>query len=155
MPYLIDGHNLIPKVPGLSLDRIDDEIELVNLLQEFCQRRRRTVEVYFDQAPPGQSGAKNFGLVIARFVRQEQTADQAIQARLTRLGKTARQWTVVSSDRMVQSYAQAVCAPVLSSEEFARQVMQTLKGGDSPAKRDEPPINDSDVDEWLEIFGEK
>ena len=37
MPYLIDGHNLIPKVRGLSLQSMDDEMELVELLQEFCR----------------------------------------------------------------------------------------------------------------------
>ena len=28
MPYIIDGHNLIPNVPGLDLNKIDDEIQL-------------------------------------------------------------------------------------------------------------------------------
>ena len=36
MPYLIDGHNLIPKL-GLRLDSVDDEMELVAILQEFCR----------------------------------------------------------------------------------------------------------------------
>ncbi len=34
MPYLIDGHNLIPKV-GLRLDSMDDEMDLLAHLQEF------------------------------------------------------------------------------------------------------------------------
>jgi hypothetical protein len=46
MPYLIDGHNLIAKIPTISLESIDDEMELVNLLQEFCQRRQKQVEVF-------------------------------------------------------------------------------------------------------------
>ena len=37
MPYLIDGHNLIPKVAGLSLKAVDDEMQLIELLQEFCR----------------------------------------------------------------------------------------------------------------------
>jgi hypothetical protein len=52
MPYLIDGHNLIPKL-GLRLDSMEDEMELVSILQEFCRLEDRQVEVYFDGAPPG------------------------------------------------------------------------------------------------------
>ena len=44
MPYLIDGHNLIPKL-GLRLDSMDDEMELIAILQEFCRVERRQVDV--------------------------------------------------------------------------------------------------------------
>ena len=67
MPYLIDGHNLIPKVPGLSLKAIDDEMQLVEKLQEFCRRRGKQVEVFFDKAPPGGRRVRVFGPVTARF----------------------------------------------------------------------------------------
>src|SRR5512137_1181649 len=98
MPYLVDGHNLIPKIPGLNLQALDDEEQLIQLLQEYCRRERKQVEVFFDNAPPGGVRARTFGLVTARFVRQGSTADQAIRERLVRLGRLARNWTVVSSD---------------------------------------------------------
>ncbi len=47
MPYLIDGHNLIGKVPNLRQNDPEDEKQLVELLQEFCQRTGKHVEVYF------------------------------------------------------------------------------------------------------------
>ena len=53
MPFIVDGHNLIPKVPGLNLQDMEDELQLVELLQEFCRINRKQVEVYFDNAPPG------------------------------------------------------------------------------------------------------
>ena len=95
MPYLIDGHNLIPKL-GLRLDSPDDEMELVGILQEFCRLRRREVEVYFDGAPVGQASIKKFGIVTAHFVRLGTTADSAIKIRLEKLGRAARNWIVVS-----------------------------------------------------------
>jgi len=53
MPYLIDGHNLIPKM-GLRLEDFDDELALMEQLNEFCRLSRRgQVEVYFDNAPIG------------------------------------------------------------------------------------------------------
>lgn len=57
MPYLIDGHNLIPKIHTLSIKAIDDEIELVKMLQVFCQRKRKHAEVFFDNAHPGRPRA--------------------------------------------------------------------------------------------------
>src|SRR3990172_12997266 len=109
MPYLIDGHNLIPKL-GLRLDSADDEMELVAVLQEFARLTRRAVEVFFDGAPAGQAGTRSLGTVKAHFVRLEQTADSAIHARLQKMGRAAQNWTVVSSDHEVQSAARAARA---------------------------------------------
>ena len=38
MPFLIDGHNLIGRMPGISLDDPDDEARLVAQLRAFCAR---------------------------------------------------------------------------------------------------------------------
>jgi predicted RNA-binding protein with PIN domain len=100
MPYLIDGHNLIPKL-GLRLDAVDDELELIAILQEFCRLEHRQVEVYFDGAPVSQGGIRKLGAVTAYFVPQTSNADTAIRKRLNKLGKAAKNWTVVTSDRQV------------------------------------------------------
>ena len=153
MPYLVDGHNLIPKV-GLRLDSFDDELELVAILQEFCRLRHKQVEVYFDGAPAGQAGTRGLGVVKVHFVLAGTTADAAITRRLKKLGRAAKNWTVVSSDRQVQAEARAARAEVLSSEEFARLLQQTPRGesGKPAADHAVPP---SEVDEWLKIFGSK
>ena len=107
---------------------MDDEILLVEMLQEYCRLRRRQAEVFFDNAPPGRPEARNYGRVVARFIRQGGTADQAIHKRLNRLGGEARNWTVVSSDRQIQKNARAVRAKILPAEEFAKQLMDVLSG---------------------------
>ena len=112
MPYLIDGHNLIPKIPGMNLGDIDDEIQLVKKLQEFCRQRRKKVEVFFDSAPPGGIRTQKFGRVTAFFITQGSTADTAIRSRLQKLGRAAKNWTVVTSDR------EATIGPWLNSREF-------------------------------------
>lgn len=150
MPYLIDGHNLIPKL-GLRLDALDDEMELLVRLQEFCRLRRAQVEVYFDGAPPGQASIRKSGMVTAHFVRQGSSADAAIEARLIHLKRAAKNWTVVSSDARVQRAAGAACAGAMSAEEFARemakaQTRSTLKPGDESA------LSPNEVEEWLEFF---
>lgn len=153
MPYIVDGHNLIPKLPGISLQDMDDEIVLVKMLQEFCRIRRKQAEVYFDNAPPGTQVARNYGRVTARFIRQGSTADQAIYNKLSRLGREARNWTVVSSDREVQAKARGVRAEILSAEDFAMQLVDVLRDTPDINLEVEKGLSPEEVDNWLNIFG--
>jgi len=153
MPYLIDGHNLIPKLPGISLSDVEDELELVARLQQFCRASRRKVEVYFDKAPLGYAGLRNFGMVTAHFVREGVTADRAIAARLRGMKKGAANWTVVSSDHEVQASARAARAQILSSEEFARLLQEAeSKTGPKGEEKSDHSMSDREVEEWLRIF---
>ena len=149
MPYLIDGHNLIPKL-GLRLDSIDDEMELVSILQEFCRLERRQVDVFFDGAPMPQAGTRNLGAVTAHFVRLGTTADDAIRNRLKKLGKSAKNWTVVSTDRQVQANAHSAHAEVMSSDAFAGMLKQARHSAPKPDT--DRKISPQEVDEWLRIF---
>ena len=152
MPYLIDGHNLIPKL-GLRLDSIDDEMELINILQEFCRRERKQVEVYFDGAPAHRAGTRKLGGVTAHFVLLGKTADSAIRNHLKRLGKSAKNWIVVTSDRQVQTEARALHAEIISSDSFAKLSQQAHDS--APKVTKDRKLSDSEVNEWLRIFEEK
>jgi predicted RNA-binding protein with PIN domain len=155
MPYLVDGHNLIPKIPGLALSDPEDEQRLIELLVEFCNRQSKQVEVFFDNAPPGGTRARNFGRVTARFVRQGLPADEAIRKRLGTLGRTARNWTVVSSDQAVQAEARAAQARVLTSDAFARLLNQTVDAArPDPGASSEANLKPEEVEEWLKLFNE-
>jgi predicted RNA-binding protein with PIN domain len=151
MPYLIDGHNLIPKA-GLSLGAIDDEEQLILLLQEFCRRSRKNVEVFFDNAPPGEQRVQSYGRVKARFVRHGLTADRAIQRRLATLGRAARNWTVVSSDHAVQASARAARAGIVSSEQFALDLREALEAESRVERDEEAPMSPDELEEWLALF---
>ncbi len=153
MPYLIDGHNLIPKA-GLRLDSPDDEMELVAILREFARLNRREVEVYFDGAPIGQAGTRKLGTVRAHFVKLGQTADNAIRARLNKMGRDAKNWTVVSSDHEVQSAARVVRAQYITSEEFVKMLKAAINSAPK-ASTDNKKISSQEVDEWLRIFRDK
>ena len=152
MPYLIDGHNLIPRL-GLRLDSMDDEMELIVILQEFCRLERRQIEVYFDGAPSPHAGTRKLGSVTAHFVPLTTTADSAIRNWLKRMGKAAKNWTVVSSDRQVQADARAAQAEVISSDTFAK----TIKGVMNSAQfsKVERVVSKNEVEEWLKLFGQK
>jgi predicted RNA-binding protein with PIN domain len=108
------------------------------------------VEVYFDGAPPSQAGTRRQGLVTAHFVPLGTTADNAIRRRLNKLGKSAKNWTVVSSDRQVQTEARSARADVQSSDEFARKLKRARDSAPKPAS--ERQLSKHEVDDWLEIF---
>jgi len=154
MPYLVDGHNLIPK-SGIRLDSPEDELELVQVLQEFARRERRDIEVYFDGAPPGSAGGRRFGRVTAHFVQANSTADAAIMARLEKLAGQARNWIVVSSDHAVQTAARAAHARSLSSEEFALVLRKGGGRGDqerTDGAREGRKLTREEVEDWLKLF---
>lgn len=153
MPYLVDGHNLIPKL-GLRLDSPDDEMQLAAILQDFARIKRQQVEVYFDGAPIGQAGTKKVGTVRAHFVRLGQTADNAIRARLSKLGKSAKNWIVVSSDREVQSAARVNQAQYISSEEFVK-TLRAARNSTSSAGANEKKISAQEVEDWLKLFNDR
>ena len=154
MPYIIDGHNLIPKTSDLSLTALDDEIQLIEQLQSFSRRSNKQIEVYFDNAPPGQARKQNHGRVRAYFVSQGRTADEAIRIRLRDLGRSAQTWTVVSSDREVIAAVREARAISMRSEEFAKRLSQTIPSKQSPLNED-AHLSDDEIEAWLRLFEER
>jgi len=155
MNYIIDGHNLIAKIPGLDLRMPDDEQRLVELLIRLGRQGRHKMEVYFDRASVGQAGEHNYGLVRAHFVPQGQSADDAIRRRLSTLGRSAKTWVVVSSDRAVQAAAREAHAQVCSAEDFSNLLQASLQAGSAPpVHAADEPLTEAEVREWLAIFKE-
>jgi predicted RNA-binding protein with PIN domain len=151
MPYLIDGHNLIPHVRGLSLEQLDDEQALVARLEAHFQRERKQAVVYFDRAQIGSAEQKRAFLQV-HFVRPPAIADTAILQHLKKLGGEARNWVVVSSDGNVRRGAQKAGARAMSSAAFAKLLEA------SSADHYSPPTSEKETDDitgWLEIFGRK
>jgi len=171
--YLVDGHNLIPKLPGLSLSELNDEIRLIEMLQVFSRLRRKKIEVFFDGAPAGNAGSRAYGAIRAHFVRAGGTADEAIRLRLEQLGAQARETLVITSDHRVQSEARAHHAKFLDSELFARELLQVPHspippkepqpavkkpaGPPQPPKstKEDPSLSSDQLAEWMEIFKKK
>lgn len=153
--YLIDGHNLIPKIRGLTLKQADDEQALIEVLQNYKRLSRKKMEVYFDGAPLDQAGPRKMGGIQTYFIKKGQTADAAIVARLRKLGKRASQMIVVTSDRRIIREAQAVHATTISSSEFAKQIEKTLTASPSGGKPDPSHMSETDLETWLNIFNKK
>jgi len=120
MPYLIDGHNLIPKlgcgwIPWMM--KRNSSYDCRNSAVCVVSTRRSFSIAHLRGRLRGVSRLSN-----SHFVRQGSSADAAIELQLARMGKTVKNWKVISSDGRVQRAARAVHAGVLSSEEFAREM---------------------------------
>jgi predicted RNA-binding protein with PIN domain len=153
MQYLIDGHNLIPKVPGLSLSDPDDEEQLINKLSGWARISRQKIIVFFDRAPQGKAGTRRGSPVIAVFVPDGKTADSAITDTLAKLKGAARNVAVVSSDRMVQAAARAVHAKVVKSEDFAAGLFEFENAPE--ATLENSALTSNEIAEWERIFSSK
>lgn len=153
MPYLIDGHNLIPKIRGLSLKAIDDENELIRLLQVFCRIKQKKMDVYFDGAPAGFSGTRRYGSVTAHFIRKGIAADEAIIARVQELGKRAKNWIVITSDRRIQAKVRSAQAQIIASEVFAQELQDVYgQAFDTSSGESDKNISADEVEIWLKLF---
>jgi len=152
MPLLIDGHNLIGRLPGLRLDDPDDEAKLVARLRTYCARTGKRVTVVFDRGlPGGRSRELSGGRTEVVFASAGHTADGILRERVRR-ARDPRGLTVVTSDREVIAAAQAGGARVMRSEEFAVQLRARR-----PADEGEKDVHLSaeEVGEWLKVFGEE
>jgi len=155
MPIIVDGHNLIPKIPGLDLSDVDDEINLIKMLQDYCRLRRVEIECYFDKAPQGHPRLQRYGQVTAIFARPGKTADEEIKMHLTRLGRSAREWSVVSSDASIQTAARAARARIIPSDVFSREMNAVLLQETSAkgTKSEEVAMTSEELEMWLKEFG--
>ncbi len=151
MQYIIDGHNLIPHVRGLSLQDLDDEQALIEVLTPFLRATSSRALVFFDRAAPGHEGKRNFGLVQAVFVPASQSADAAIENHIQKLGASARNQTLVSSDRRVQAAGRSRYMTILTSAELAQKI-QAQAGTYASQTAVEPRLSPEEIARWEELF---
>ncbi len=149
MPLLIDGHNLIGRLPDLRLDDPDDEAKLVARLRTYCARTGKRATVVFDRGlPGGRSWELSGGGVEVIFAATGHIADGVLRERI-RQARDPRGLTVVTSDRQVVAAAQARGARVKRSEEFAAHLSapRPVDGGGKDVH-----LSVEEVEEWLKMF---
>ena len=157
LQLLIDGHNLIGQMPGLSLADFDDEEKLVAMLRKHAARRRAWIVVVFDSGSPGgRSRALSGGGVDAVFAAEGHTTADRVLIERIRTVKHPQDWALVSSDHAIQNEARQRRMRVIESTEFASMLLPP------PTSRDvavsgvgEKPDAGGDIDEWLKLFGKK
>ncbi len=151
MPYIVDGHNLIAAMPGLSLSDLDDERSLIQILSGYAQAARKSITVYFDRGSLAAPNLPGSARVKVRFIRLPRTADDAIRAHIKRLGGDAANWTVVTSDGEVRIAAREAGARVTDSATFASLLLNPAieEGKD---EKPETSLNQEDIEFWEQLF---
>ena len=150
MAILIDGHNLIGKIPGLSLGDPDDEEKLLVRLRAYRARTGKRLVVYFDPGITYQSPARwSQGGISVRQAGTGRRADELMISDLRR-HQNPRELIVVTSDWDIQSVARQHDARVIDSASFAMELERPrVEDGAS----DTSPLSEDEVQEWLAIFG--
>jgi predicted RNA-binding protein with PIN domain len=155
MHLLVDGHNLIGQISGISLADADDEAQLVMLLRGYATRKRgRQVVVVFDHGVYGHPQQLNGYGVSCYFAMSPQDADTQLIKRLRALRRPA-DWALVSSDRQVTRVAKERGVRVIGAREFAAQLVapSTQPVAQHEEKRD-AHLSEAEIAEWLRLFGE-
>lgn len=143
--YIIDGNNLIGKIPSLIKlhDRQDTRHKLTLMLERYFQKKKVKVSLHFDgfeNEPIKVSGIKI-------HYSQNRSADEKIKKEIDGI-KNRSSVTVVSSDLEIISYAKVCGCKVIKSEEFYIQMMNQNRNN----KDEEKPAN-FDTDEFKKLFG--
>jgi predicted RNA-binding protein with PIN domain len=150
--FVVDGHNLIPKIPGIRLEDLEDENRLIDILNEFCRLGRAQVEVFFDGAPNPAAPKKKSGLTHAHFIRKGLSADDAIIDYVRNQQKPNFQLTVVSSDHRVQFSVKTTGAITMTSEAFAAEMQRVFTSPTALQEQKEKQLSPREVALWLDEF---
>ena len=157
MHYLIDGHNLIAKLPDIDLSDPDDEVQLVLKLRQWtAASAKRQVTVYFDGGIPGGHNVNlSNSQVKVIFVSQGKTADSLLIARLNRV-KNPPEYMLVTSDQAIIEAANKHKMKHMRSEKFAMRLGRKKEEPILPGPTitdDDPVISHAEVEQWLDLFG--
>lgn len=152
MRLLVDGHNLIGKLPDLRLDDPQDEQKLVARLRPVAQNLHKLITVVFDPGhyyvAPQKSPA---GEVTVVYASLGQTADRVI-VNIVRKTRRPQEVTVVTSDRELTSLVRAEGAQVLTAEAFVAQMRPPAPELSEEEERADVHISKGEVDAWLAEF---
>lgn len=157
MGLLIDGHNLIARLPDIDLADPEDEAKLVAKLKRWAAAdRKRKATVIFDAGlPGGRDPSLSNSSITVIFAVGGVSADSLIINRI-RKARDVAALIVVTSDQAIVAVAQQRKMRVLRSEEFA----QVLAAADARVQRRDPADDEPDprlspneLQEWLELFG--
>ena len=152
MPYLIDGHNLIARLPDIDLEDPDDEAKLVTKLRGFAAGRRKKCTVIFDGGlPGGKSSMSNKAVKVIFAAAFHTNADSLLKQRI-RKTRDAANWTLVSSDNDVLDCARSHKMKCMTSAEFSRQLRRKPRQQDPRGESAQVHVPKQEVDEWLDIF---
>ena len=140
--YIIDGNNLIGKIHSLSsLQKKDKQTpreKLVLMVEDYFHHKKINVSIHFDGFEKIPIRTNKTKLHYSR----DKIADIKIKNEIEN-EKNRKNLTVVTSDNNIKEFAKVCRCEVISSEEFAKQILK--KGNDDEEKRRIDSMNDTET----------
>ena len=144
MTILIDGHNLIGRMPDLRLDDPDDEAKLLIRLRSYRAHTGKHLTVYFDPGVGYQlSVRQSKGGIRVRQAGTGKHADDLMIRDISRHHNPA-ELTVVTSDHAIQQAARQYGARVVDSSTFAAELSRPPEKDDVSGT---PPLSEEEIEE--------
>jgi len=142
MPLLVDGNNLLHRLPKPSRTRS----AVRALVLDATRHERMSVVVVFDGPPPSGSPEREALGRVTVVYSGAAAADDVIIGRIP-AGPSARQWVVVTDDRALAGRARERGAAVRTLGEWSARPRPA-----PPRTRAEAKLSSREVAEWEEVF---
>ncbi|MGR3294421.1 MAG: NYN domain-containing protein [Candidatus Scalindua sp.] len=173
MDIIVDGYNVIFKVPelGYSTEKCDIEIlrnRFLALLEQYKEKRRHKLIVVFDGKGHGNSSEARAAGIDVVFSRQDIDADEEIKRMVSNSGNP-RHITVITADRDIEQYVKKYGCKVVEPQAFYRDIKRnvarlqstksdgrlfTKEEADEPASKYLGPSR-TEAEYWLKVFSGK
>jgi len=128
--YIIDGNNLIGKIPEFfdiqKKDPQSSRVKLAYLVDNYFSSRKAKVSLHFDGFPKDA-----IKLSIAKIIYSDnESADEKIKIQIEK-SKNPKQLVVVTSDNNLAQFARVCSCTVLASDSFAKTIKNSGKDDES------------------------
>lgn len=124
LTYIIDGNNLIGKIPLLmnlqKKDRLASREKLVYMLDRHFIKKKVNVTLHLDGHPANKINSSKMKIIYS----ENQTADEKIKKQISQ-SKSPRNIIVVTSDSNLAQFAKVCSSTVVSSEQFSSEMSKT------------------------------
>lgn len=160
MAYLIDGFNLLYKIPECEALMLQNRLEdarnrLLSIIKEYEKIARKKIRIVFDGKKQQLLDIKSesFGSIDI-YYSLDYSADFLIKEFIKK-DINPRMTTVVTSDNGIISFVQKFGVRLMKSEDFAEKMVKTIDDYYEEKKQekdDDPKISREEVHYWENIF---
>jgi len=146
--YIIDGNNVIGKIPSLKRLQIKDKQgsreKLASMVGRNFGKMNAKVSLHFDGYPGGDIKILKVKVIYSKTV----TADEMIKKEIEK-SKNPRNLVVITSDSNLSDFARKCSCTIISSEDFVRQIKSP-----PPVEEESKRIQEiNNPDEFKKLFG--
>ena len=146
--YIIDGNNLIGKLPSLKMSQIKDKQgsreKLAYMIDNYFSQKNAKVYLHFDGHPKEPIIINNASIIYSENL----SADDKIKNQVGK-SKNPRNIIVVTSDNSLAEYSRVCSSTVIKCEEFTKDILHQ-KDSDEEKRRIEEMSNN---EEFKKLFG--